>query len=291
MPVTNVVPWSSMTDLDLLWAKRHENNVDLHGFALRSQCEARSLATPGFQILFISFFYLIKAEQCSKQDDLMHGVDLQCTPPASLDGFRWSNGWAAPGKKTSMRRLCLHSRWTIVPVGLRLSPLSVHDVQSHLGGLWTIQMGRGSDNDSTNHYNKALGIKLQGTVSGYILDSFTALRCFNILSLAGSRPATSTAAMVYSLAYRRPPQVAIDYPPTSSSPASSRPSVEEIRRSIDESIKSTSSSCMSQGIPQALSFDRIVSGGTCPVGYIRPRAVSYPALLLIWDCHNADNRA
>lgn len=63
--------------------------------------------------------------------------------------------------------------------------------------------------------------------------------------------------MVHSLAYRRPPQVS-----TSSSTSLTD---DEMTRSINESIISSKSSCVSHGIPAALSFDRIVSGGTCPV--------------------------
>lgn len=61
--------------------------------------------------------------------------------------------------------------------------------------------------------------------------------------------------MVYSLTYRRPSHV-----------SSSRDSLtgEEKQKSINESLSSGSSS-LSKGIPEALSFDRIVSGGTCPV--------------------------
>jgi len=64
--------------------------------------------------------------------------------------------------------------------------------------------------------------------------------------------------MVYSLGYRRPARV--------SRASSSRDSVNGIekQKSIDESIKSSSSG-MSHGIPEALSFDRIIAGGTCPV--------------------------
>lgn len=39
---------------------------------------------------------------------------------------------------------------------------------------------------------------------------------------------------------------------------------DEKQRSINDSIDSCSS-CMSNGIPEALSFDRIISGGVCPV--------------------------
>lgn len=63
--------------------------------------------------------------------------------------------------------------------------------------------------------------------------------------------------MVYSLGYRRPSQV----------PSSSCDSLngDEKQKSINDSIDS-GSSCMSCGIPEALSFDRIISGGVCPVG-------------------------
>jgi hypothetical protein len=63
--------------------------------------------------------------------------------------------------------------------------------------------------------------------------------------------------MVYSLAYRRPERVA-----RSSSAASL--SGETKQRSIHDSIHSGSSG-MSHGIPEALSFDRIIAGGVCPV--------------------------
>lgn len=61
--------------------------------------------------------------------------------------------------------------------------------------------------------------------------------------------------MVYKLSYRRP-----------SYNASNRNSLtgEEKERSINESIASMGSS-MSNGIPEALSFDRVVAGGACPV--------------------------
>ncbi|KAF2479527.1 hypothetical protein BDY17DRAFT_40629 [Neohortaea acidophila] len=60
--------------------------------------------------------------------------------------------------------------------------------------------------------------------------------------------------MVYKLSYRRP-----------SYNASNRNSLtgEEKERSINESIASMGSS-MSNGIPEALSFDRVVAGGACP---------------------------
>lgn len=59
--------------------------------------------------------------------------------------------------------------------------------------------------------------------------------------------------MVYSLTYRRPAHV-----------ASSNASVngEEKSRSIGGASQSSG---MSLGIPDALSFERIISGGTCPV--------------------------
>lgn len=61
--------------------------------------------------------------------------------------------------------------------------------------------------------------------------------------------------MVYALTYRRPSHV--------NSSADSL-NGDEKQKSINASIQSCSS-CMSNGIPPALSFDRIVEGGTCPV--------------------------
>ncbi|KAF2773586.1 hypothetical protein EJ03DRAFT_347562 [Teratosphaeria nubilosa] len=68
--------------------------------------------------------------------------------------------------------------------------------------------------------------------------------------------------MVYSLSYRRPSHV-----PSSQSSRSSLSSNEK-EKSINESI-SSSNSCMSAGIPEALSFDRIISGGVCPPCTVR----------------------
>lgn len=65
--------------------------------------------------------------------------------------------------------------------------------------------------------------------------------------------------MVYSLTYRRPSMVP--------SPRNSI-SGEERQRSIDESVTSGSSG-MSHGIPEALSFDRIIAGGVCPPCTVR----------------------
>jgi len=60
--------------------------------------------------------------------------------------------------------------------------------------------------------------------------------------------------MVYSLAYRRP--------------VSSKSSItgSEKHGSNDDSIDLGSSGSVSHGIPDALSFNRIIEGGTCPVG-------------------------
>jgi len=58
--------------------------------------------------------------------------------------------------------------------------------------------------------------------------------------------------MVYSLMYRRPSYV-----------SSSNVSLDE-KRSMDGSIRSGSSG-NSTSIPEALSFDRILAGGVCPV--------------------------
>lgn len=69
--------------------------------------------------------------------------------------------------------------------------------------------------------------------------------------------------MVYSLAYRRPPHV-----------NSAQASVlgDEKTKSIGEASVDTqvseSSGGMSLGIPNALSFDRIITGGTCPVSQL-----------------------
>ena len=61
--------------------------------------------------------------------------------------------------------------------------------------------------------------------------------------------------MVYALSYRRPAYV-----------SSSRSSVNgsEKPASIGASFHSNSTACQA-GIPDALSFDRVISGGTCPV--------------------------
>ena len=62
--------------------------------------------------------------------------------------------------------------------------------------------------------------------------------------------------MVYSLTYRRPPHVDNDRLSYASG---------ENTRSLNESnISGISNSSL--GIPDALSFDRVISGGTCPVG-------------------------
>ena len=68
--------------------------------------------------------------------------------------------------------------------------------------------------------------------------------------------------MVYSLTYRRPPHV-----------DSARASVlgDEKTKSIGETSMDTQvsgGSGMSFGIPDALSFDRIITGGTCPVSQL-----------------------
>jgi hypothetical protein len=61
--------------------------------------------------------------------------------------------------------------------------------------------------------------------------------------------------MVYSLSYRRPSRV---------SDESSVTSTHEKRSSRDGSYLSGTSGSI-KGIPEALSFDRIIAGGTCPV--------------------------
>jgi hypothetical protein len=64
--------------------------------------------------------------------------------------------------------------------------------------------------------------------------------------------------MVYPISYRRPAHV------SRTSSARGSLSGNDKQKSIDESVRSGSSG-MSHGIPEALSFDRIISGGTCPV--------------------------
>jgi hypothetical protein len=61
--------------------------------------------------------------------------------------------------------------------------------------------------------------------------------------------------MVYSLSYRRPSRV---------SDGSSFTSANEKRVSREGSYLSGTSGSI-KGIPEALSFDRIIAGGTCPV--------------------------
>jgi hypothetical protein len=58
--------------------------------------------------------------------------------------------------------------------------------------------------------------------------------------------------MVYSITYRRPAHV-----------SSSGASVHSEKSAVAESV--TSRSSCSYGIPDALSFDKIIDGGTCPV--------------------------
>ena len=62
--------------------------------------------------------------------------------------------------------------------------------------------------------------------------------------------------MVYSLTYRRPAYI-----------DSNRSSFidDEKRNSIGASTVNSEGSAVSFGIPDALSFDRIITGGTCPV--------------------------
>jgi hypothetical protein len=83
--------------------------------------------------------------------------------------------------------------------------------------------------------------------------------------------------MVYTLAYRRPERVS-----RSSSAASI--SGETKQKSIHDSIKSGSSG-MSHGIPEALSFDRIIAGGVCPVSEPSPTpAFAWLICLLALHC-------
>lgn len=71
--------------------------------------------------------------------------------------------------------------------------------------------------------------------------------------------------MVYALTYRRPPYV-----------DSARASMigDEKTKSIGESSFDSGSTGVTSGIPEALSFNRIISGGTCPVSNL-PSLLSY----------------
>lgn len=89
--------------------------------------------------------------------------------------------------------------------------------------------------------------------------------------------------MVYNLAYRRPQRQA-------------RASTESVtgehkQLSIRESVR-TGSSGMSHGIPEALSFDRIIAGGVCPVSptiaFITCRPSPRTRPLAPLPCSNAD---
>lgn len=71
--------------------------------------------------------------------------------------------------------------------------------------------------------------------------------------------------MVYSLSYRRPGRATL---PDDASTVSN----ETKRETIRGSVKSGSSG-VSNGIPEALSFDNIIAGGTCPVRCIPPNAL------------------
>ena len=80
--------------------------------------------------------------------------------------------------------------------------------------------------------------------------------------------------MVYSLTYRRPPHV-----------NSAQASVlgDEKTKSIGETSMDTqvsaSSGGITFGIPDALSFDRIITGGTCPVSQLAVNLHPYHSAL------------
>lgn len=76
--------------------------------------------------------------------------------------------------------------------------------------------------------------------------------------------------MVYSLSYRRPGRATV-------ADNASAISNDTKRETIRGSIKSGSSG-MSNGIPEALSFDNIIAGGTCPVRF------AHRTLLCILAC-------
>jgi len=73
--------------------------------------------------------------------------------------------------------------------------------------------------------------------------------------------------MVLSLSYRRPSHV--------SSSSSRSFSGDEKQSSIDDSL-SCGSGPYAAGIPEALSFDRIIAGGVCPVGLTSHTNTYYP---------------
>ena len=68
--------------------------------------------------------------------------------------------------------------------------------------------------------------------------------------------------MVYSLAYRRPPHVESRRTSTTSGESGSSIGGTTLDEAQDNPIN--------YGIPDALSFDRIIDGGTCPVGFSSP---------------------
>jgi hypothetical protein len=73
---------------------------------------------------------------------------------------------------------------------------------------------------------------------------------------------------VYSLGYRRP-----DYVPPTPRSRGSEGSIDSDNASSAASLKSMPSN--PKGIPEALSFDRIVNGGCCPVCDYRIPHVSH----------------
>ena len=70
----------------------------------------------------------------------------------------------------------------------------------------------------------------------------------------------SSVNMVYSLTYRRPPHV-----DSARSSVMGNEKAKSIGESSIDSQISGGSGGMTFGIPDALSFDRIITGGTCPV--------------------------
>lgn len=78
--------------------------------------------------------------------------------------------------------------------------------------------------------------------------------------------------MVYSLTYRRPPRV----DSTRGSIASGKTGQSLGGSTLDDSRDA----CVNYGIPEALSFDRILNGGTCPVGLLHPYPLRSRAALV-----------
>lgn len=93
--------------------------------------------------------------------------------------------------------------------------------------------------------------------------TFSKTQPHHVLPLSYPHRYTSVSrSMVYSITYRRPSHV---------DSASRSLNGDEKVMSIDESVRSGSTT-LPGGIPDALAFDRIIAGGTCPVSLQQPPA-------------------